>query len=141
MAKGQRSLTLTETLHTKLTKCWEGNSEKLSKKYGVSSFTRYAQRLIESGLKEDLVETRFEIVNSEDEIRIRDYLLSKDALVRLDAQGPYARLYCELDRTGRCPHVGFMLSDPDVLKAAKERGITLRKSPKSVSVEEAAEDL
>ena len=93
MAKGQRSLTLTETLHTKLTKCWEGNSEKLSKKYGVSNFTRYAQRLIESGLKEDLVETRFEIVNSfEDEIRVRDYLLSKDALVRLGAQGPYARL-------------------------------------------------
>jgi len=58
--------------------------------------------------------------------------------VRLDAQGPYARLYCELDRTGRCPHVGFTLSDADVLKAAKERGITLRKSPKSASVEDAA---
>ena len=58
--------------------------------------------------------------------------------MRLDAQGPYARLYCGLDRTGRCVHVGFTLSDPDVLKAAKERGITLRKSSRSVSVEEAA---
>ena len=139
MGKGQKSLTLTEALHESLTKSWEKNREKLSKKYGVTTFTGYAQHLIGRGVEEDLLETRFEIVNMfENEIRVRDYFLAVDALVRLNAEGPYAVVYCELDKTGKCPHIGFVLSDADVLKAAKERGITLRKSPKSVSMEEAA---
>ena len=140
MGKGQKSLTLTESLHNSLTQLWERNTEKLSKKYGVSTFTGYAQRLIERGLEEDLLETRFEVVNRfENEIRVRDYFLAKDAIVRLNVEGPYGTVYCELDNTGRCPHVGFALSDPDVLKIVKERGITLRRSPKSIPLEEASE--
>ena len=138
MAKGQKSVTLTETLHTKLTRVWEKNRDKLSRKYNVSTFTAYAQKLIERGVEEDILESRFEIVNRfENEIRVRDYFLAKDAIVRLNVEGPYAVVYCELDKTGKCPHVGFVLSDAEALKVAKERGITLRKSAKSVSVEEA----
>jgi hypothetical protein len=138
MAKGQKSLTLTEMLHEKLTKCWEKNQEKLKRKYNVESFTAYAQQLIEKGVEEDLLEPRFEIVNRfENEIRVRDYFLAKDAVIRLNVEGPYAVVFCELDKTGKCPHVGFVLSDPKVLKDAKEHGVALRKSPKSVTVEEA----
>lgn len=140
MGKGQKSLTLTESLHNNLTQCWERNEVKLSKKYGVTTFTGYAQHLIEKGLEDDLLETRFEIVNRfENEIRVRDYFLAKDAIVQLNVEGPYGTVFCALDKTGRCPHVGFVLSDSDVLKIVKERGISLRRSPKSIPLEEAAE--
>lgn len=140
MGKGQKSVTLSESLHNSLTKSWEKNGEKLSKKYSVSTFTGYAQRLIEKGLEEDLLEKRFEIVNMfESEVRVRDYFLAKDALVNLNVQGPYATVFCTLDKTGRCPHVGFVLSEGQVLKVAKEKGITVRRSPRSVPMEEAGE--
>lgn len=120
MGKGQKSLTLPENLHAKLTRSWERNSAKLTKKYGVSSFSGYAQLLLNRGLERDRLESRFEIVNNfEDEVRVRDYLLAKDALVRIDYQsGSQTRLFCELDGTADCPHVGFALSDVEVIKAA-----------------------
>lgn len=140
MAKGQKSLTLSQSLHSKLTEVWEKNQVKLEKRYSVSTFTGYAQQLIERGLEEDLLESRFEIVNRfENEIRVRDYFLVRDAVVKLNVEGPYAVVYCELDRTGKCPHVGYVLSDAEVLKAAKQHGVSLRRSPRSVGVEEAQE--
>lgn len=120
MGKGQKSLTLPEDLHAKLIRSFERNHTKLRKRYGVSSFTSYAQLLIKKGLEKDQIESRFEIVNTfEDEIRVRDYLLAKDALVRIEPEnGSPARLFCDLDGSANCPHVGFAVSDVAVIRAA-----------------------
>lgn len=139
MAKGQKSLALTEKLYDEISKFWGNNKQKLEKKYGVSSFTAYANHLLSKGVQEELLETRFEIVNRfENELRVRDYFLGRDATVRLVVDGPYGAVYCDLDKTGKCPHVGFVLSDSEVLKIAKEHGISFRRSPKSVTLEEAS---
>lgn len=138
MGKGQKALILSEGLHKTLVRSWERNKEKLEKKYDVNTFSGYAQSLIKKGIDEDLLETRFEIMyRYENEVKVRDYFLGKDATVKLNVEGSYATFYCDLEKTGRCPHVGFVLSDPQVLKTAKQHGIALHKSPKSVTVEEA----
>jgi hypothetical protein len=138
MGKGQKSLSLAEELHGKLTASWQRNLSRLKKKYGVTTFTAYAQKLIERGLEEDLLESRFEIVSRfGGEVKVRDYFLQKDAFVRLNSEGPYSTVYCELDTTGNCPHVGFVLSDPGVVQAARDHGLVFRKSSKSIHVDEA----
>ncbi len=90
----------------------------------IKSYTAYAQKLLERAIEQDVLEGRFEIKDRiENKVTVRDYFKLKDAEV-LIKQG---KLYCMLDQTGDCDHVGFVLSDPSVIKRAKDLGVKLRK--------------
>jgi hypothetical protein len=90
----------------------------------IKSYTAYAQKLLERAIEQDIVEGRFEITDKiENKVVVRDYYKVKNAEV-LIRQG---RLYCLLDESGDCDHVGFVLSDSSVIKRAKELGVRLRK--------------
>lgn len=90
----------------------------------IKSFTAYAQKLLEKAIEQDILEGRFEISDRiENKILVKDYYKGKTAEVCI-RQG---RLYCLLDESGDCDHVGFVLSDPSVIKRAKELGVKLRK--------------
>jgi hypothetical protein len=60
--KGQKSLTLTESLHNNLKESKEKNGERRSKKYGVSTFTSYAQRLTKIGLEQESNVQRAQVI-------------------------------------------------------------------------------
>ena len=82
----------------------------------IKSYTAYAQKLLERAIEQDVLEGRFEIKDRiENKVTVRDYFKLKDAEV-LIKQG---KLYCMLDQTGDCDHVGFVLSDPSVIKRVK----------------------
>jgi len=90
----------------------------------IKSFTAYAQKLLEKAIEQDVLEGRFEISDRiENKIIVKDYYKQKTGEVII-RQG---RLYCLLDNSGDCDHVGFVLSDPGVIKRAKELGVKLRK--------------
>jgi hypothetical protein len=89
----------------------------------IKSYTAYAQRLLERGIERDLLEGRFEVTNRyDDRVSVRDYYKGKDAEVSLKG----GKVFCELDRSRDCDHVGFVLSDPVILKRAKQLGVKLR---------------
>jgi hypothetical protein len=90
----------------------------------IKSYTAYAQRLLERGIERDLLEGRFEIANKyDDSITVRDHYRMKEAEVILKG----GKVFCELDRSGDCDHVGFVLSDPETIKRAKQLGVKLRR--------------
>ena len=92
----------------------------------IKSYTAYAQRLLEKSIEQDTLEGRFRIADRyENTVVVRDYYRVKNAEVVIKS----GKLFCELDRTGDCDHVGFILSDPQVIKRAKELGVKLRRVP------------
>ena len=138
--KGQRVLTIREKVYNDVKERWEGKKKELAARYNVTTLTGYAQALIQRALKAEESESRFEIVNRfENRTLVRDYFLVKDAEVVIRSpggSGRYATVYCELDRTGKCPHVGVVLSDPEVVERAKDYGLVLRRAPRSVPIDE-----
>ena len=90
----------------------------------IKSYTAYAQKLLEKAIEQDMFEGRFEILTFDgDMVLVKDHYKLKSAEVVIRQ----SRLYCRLDESGDCDHVGYVLSDPFVLKRAKELGVTLRK--------------
>lgn len=138
--RGQRVLTIREKVYNDVKKRWDQKKKELTARYNVSTLTGYAQSLIERALKAEQAESRFEIVNRfENHTLVRDYFLVKDADVVIRGGGNggrYATVYCELDKTGKCPHVGVVLADPEVVERAKDYGLVLRRAPRSVPIDE-----
>jgi hypothetical protein len=137
--KGQRVLTIRERVYTQVKERWNQKRKELAARYNVTTLTGYAQALIERALKAEEAEARFEIVNRfENHTMVRDYFLVKDAdvVIRSGGKGRYATVYCELDKSGKCPHVGVVLADPEVVERAKNYGLVLRRAPRSVSIDE-----
>jgi len=121
--KGYQTLTLKTKLFVKLMDAYERKKRDLIME-DIKSYTAYAQKLLERAIEQDVLEGRFEIKDRiENKVTVRDYFKLKDAEV-LIKQG---KLYCMLDQTGDCDHVGFVLSDPSVIKRAKDLGVKLRK--------------
>ena len=121
--KGQKTITVTESVYNKIREAYEGKKVDLFAKENVKSFTAYTQKLVVQALKVDLLEGRFEIINRlEDRVVVRDYFKAKDYEVWLRN----GELYCEGEQKTECEHTGFVHSDPDTVKRAKELGIVLR---------------
>ena len=140
--QNQKSITVDAELFNGLKSAWDKKKGELIVKENIATVTGYAKWLIQRGIQEVQIEQegRFEIVNHADNsIDVRDYFLARDAQVTIAVDGPYAVLRCNLDNTGKCPHVGFVLSDPGVVDTAKRRGLTLRRAPKSPSISQAIE--
>ena len=137
MAQGQKAIMVTEEFFGNINKVWQAKKGEIVTKYDVTTAAAFARKLIERGLREEEIDGRFEIVKRLDNgIIVRDYFLAKDAEITIAVEGPYGVLRCNLDNTGKCPHVGFVLSDPGLVNIAKERGLTLRRAPKSTSISE-----
>lgn len=135
--KGQKVLTIREKVYNEMKDAWEERKAELVARHNVTTLTGYAQALIERALRAEESEGRFEIINRfENHVMLRDYFLVKDADVMIKVEGDYATVYCQLDRTGKCPHVGFILSDPETIEKSKGYGLVLRRAPKSVPLDE-----
>ena len=126
MTKGkQGSITLSLELFLKLKDTWEKNLPRLVAKHHVTTYTAYAQKRLEDAILEDTLEGRFEITEKEeDSLTVRDYFKNKNAIVQIK----HGRVFCQLDETGNCEHVGFVLANPKIIQRAKELGVKLRKS-------------
>jgi hypothetical protein len=124
--KGYQTLTLKGTVFAKLVDAYERKKRDLIME-DIKSFTAYAQKLLEKAIDQDVLEGRFEITDRiENRIVVKDYYRGKTAEFSIK-QG---RIFCSLDESGDCDHIGFVLSDPRVIKMAKELGVKLRKAPK-----------
>ncbi len=122
--KGYQTLQIRETLHQKMKQAYEVKKVDLFAKQGIKSYTAYAQKLLERAVEQDLLEGRFEIMNKfENSVVVRDYYKVKDVEVTLKG----GRVSCELDHSSDCDHVGFVLSDPEIIKRAQQLGVKLRK--------------
>ena len=120
--KGYQTITLKNTVYAKLVDAYERKKRDLIME-DIKSYTGYAQRLLARAIEQDTLEGRFKIVSKEDDkIFVRDYYKLKTAEVVIKS----GRVYCRLDQSGGCDHVGFVLSDPIVIKMAKELGVKLR---------------
>jgi hypothetical protein len=122
--KGYKTLQLREELHNKLVEAYEKRKQKLIME-NIKSFTAFGQVLLERAIDAELLATRFEIVRMfEGTVVVRDYFRGKDAEVVIKN----GKVFCELDDSGSCDHVGFVLHDPLVVKIAQEKGVKLRKA-------------
>jgi hypothetical protein len=123
--KGYQTLTLKSSVFAKLVDAYEKKKRDLVME-DIKSFTAYAQKILEKGIEQDILEGRFEIIERfENTIVVMDYFRGKSAEVSINKRG---KLFCELDRESNCDHVGFVLSDPSVIKRARKLGVKLRKS-------------
>ncbi len=65
--------------------------------------------------------------NSENTIFINDWRLQRIAAVRIqEKQDGSVSLFCELDQSENCVHVGFVFALPKFYKILKEKGIKPR---------------
>jgi hypothetical protein len=121
--KGYQTITLKSTVFSMLVEAYEKRKRDLIME-DIKSYTAYAQRLLESAIERDLLEGRFEMVGRYDNsVTVRDHYRVKEAEVGLKG----GKVFCQLDRSGDCDHVGFVLSDPETIKRAKQLGIKLRR--------------
>jgi len=121
---GYQTLTLRGALFDKLVSAYESKKRDLIME-DIKSYTAYAQKLLEKAIEQDTIEGRFEIRSFDgDSILVKDYFKGKDAEVVIRQ----SRLFCRLDESGDCDHVGYVLSDPTVLKRANQLGVKLRKA-------------
>ena len=121
---GYQTLTLRGALFDKLVSAYESKKRDLIME-DIKSYTAYAQKLLEKAIEQDTIEGRFEIRSFDgDSILVKDYFKRKDAEVVIRQ----SRLFCRLDESGDCDHVGYVLSDPTVLKRANQLGVKLRKA-------------
>ena len=121
--KGYQTLTLRNIVFAKLVDAYEKKKRDLIME-DIKSYTAYAQKLLEKAIEQDVLEGRYEIIDKIDnKVVVKDYYKIKNVEVMIK-QG---RLFCTLDESGDCDHVGFVLSDPSVMKRAKELGVKLRK--------------
>ena len=125
--RGYQTITLKSTVYAKLLDAYERKKRDLIME-DIKSYTGYAQKLLERAIEQDILEGRFSIrAKEQDKIFVEDYYKMKNAEVVIRG----GKVYCRLDGTGDCDHVGFVLSDPDVIKRAKELGVKLRKARSS----------
>lgn len=109
----------------KLIETYEGKKRDLVME-DIKSYSAYAQKLLERAIEQDTIEGRFQFVSVEDNtVLVKDYLKAKTAEVVINEK---SKVYCRLDATGECEHVGYVLSEPSVIKRAKELGVKLRKA-------------
>lgn len=123
--KGYQTLTIKQSLHEKIVSTYEEKKRDLIMD-DIKSYSAYAQKLLEYALEQDTLEGRFRTLSFENNIVcVRDYFRQKDAEVEIKEK---SKVYCRLDETGDCDHVGFVLANPFVIKRAKELGVRLRKA-------------
>lgn len=75
-------------------------------------------------------ETRFETRSFyENRVVIRDYyeVLDFEVVIQEAPSTKEAMLYCEIERSHSCVHVGFAFSIPEVLEACQKKGLKVRK--------------
>jgi hypothetical protein len=123
--RGYQTITLKTSVYAKLVDAYEQKKRDLVME-DIKSYTAYAQKILEKGIEQDVLEGRFEIIERfENTVVVMDFYRRKRVEVHINKKD---RLYCELDGAGNCDHVGFVLSDPAVIKRAKELGVKLRKT-------------
>jgi hypothetical protein len=123
--KGYQTITVKESVYAKLVDAYERKKRDLIME-DIKSYTSYAQKLLEFAIEQDTLEGRFRMISFDDNvIRVRDYFRQKDAEVEIIEK---SKVYCRLDETGNCDHVGFVLANPLVVRRAKELGVKLRKA-------------
>ena len=122
--KGYQTIQIRESLQKKLKEAYELKKVDLFAKKDIKSYTAYAQKLLERAVDLEMLEGRFEVTNKfENTVTVRDYYRVKDAEVSLKG----GKVFCELDRTNDCDHIGFVLNDPEIIRRAQELGVKLRK--------------
>lgn len=123
--KGYQTLTIRQSLHDRIVSTYEEKKRDLIME-DIKSYSAYAQKLLGYALEQDTMEGRFRTLSFEDSVVwVRDYFRQKDAEIEIREK---SRVYCRLDDTGNCDHVGFVLANPLVIKRAKELGVKLRKA-------------
>ncbi len=96
----------------------------------IKSYTAYAQMLLDKAIEQKLSKEPFEITdNVDDKIIIRDYYRVKNAEVRIKG----GRVYCLLDESSDCDHVGFVLSNPQGDKAGKSSGLNFERQEGNIT--------
>lgn len=122
--RGYQTITLKTAIFAKLVDAYERKKRDLIME-GIKSYTAYAQKVLEKGIEQDMLEGRFEITDRfESTVALMDYYKRKRVEVSINKKGS---LFCELDKETDCEHVGFVLSDPSVIKRAQELGVKLRR--------------
>jgi hypothetical protein len=122
--RGYQTITIKSTIYAKLVDAYEKKKRDLIME-DIRSYTGYAQTLLERAIEQDTLEGRFEITaHQEDGVTVKDYYRLKNAEVVIKA----GKVFCRLDDSGDCDHVGYVLSDPLVIRRAKELGVRIRKA-------------
>ena len=138
--RSQVSISISRAVFEQAKKVYEEKKFELFKNENIRTFTSYVKKRLEESVLEDMLEGRFEILSmSDNEIEVRDHFLGKDVTLEIRIMGPYAAMFCKLDRTGNCQHVGFILSDQKTATKARDMGVVLRRAPKSRDISYAAE--
>jgi hypothetical protein len=122
--KGQKTLTISEPLYNSLKAAWNLKKGELLQKQDIATLSTYAQKLLERGILQDTTEGRFEVLSrDQNSILVRDYFKGKNFEVVIRK----TKVFCETEQQSDCEHVGFVLSDPEVIERAKQLGVKLRK--------------
>jgi uncharacterized protein (UPF0297 family) len=122
--KGYQTITLRTSIFDKLVEAYEKRKRDLIME-DIKSYTAYAQKLLEKAIEQDTIEGRFDILSMDgNTIQVKDYYKMKNAEVVILQN----KVYCRLDESGDCDHVGFVLSDPSVIRRATDLGVRLRKA-------------
>lgn len=123
--KGYKTITIRSAVFDKLVNVYEKKKRDLIME-DIKSYSAYAQKLLEFALDQDTLEGRFRMLSLDGNlIEMRDYFRQKDTRVEIMEK---RKLYCRLDETDSCEHVGYVLANPSVVKRAKELGVKLRKT-------------
>lgn len=123
--RGYQTITVKDSLFAKLLDAYEKRKRDLIME-DVKSYSAYAQQLLDFAIDQDIAEGRFKITSLDNKVvYMKDYYRMKDVEVEIREK---SKVYCRMDETGNCDHVGFVLANPLVIKRAKVLGVKLRKA-------------
>jgi hypothetical protein len=123
--RGYQTITVKNNVFAKLLDAYEKRKRDLIME-DIKSYSAYAQQLLEFAIDQDIQEGRFKIISLDNNVvYLKDYYRMKDVEVEIRER---SKVYCRLDQTGNCDHVGFVLANPLVIKRARELGVKLRKA-------------
>jgi hypothetical protein len=124
--KTQGVITISKGLDDRLNEIYNRKRVELFSKHDIRSKTAYAQRLLERGLLQDDIQGYYEIVDQlDDVVHVKDYR-KRERIIAVEIRS--GKVFCELDQTGNCDHVGYILANPYIIQKAKEKGLKLSRA-------------
>src|SRR5579864_6322906 len=102
--RGYQTITVKDTVFAKLLDAYEKRKRDLIME-DIKSYSAYAQQLLDFAIDQDIEEGRFKIVSLDNNVvYLKDYFRMKDVEVEIREK---SKVYCRMDETGNCDHVGF----------------------------------
>lgn len=119
---GFKSITVSEYVYKKFFDAYTKSRKDLEMK-GITSFSGYLTSMMEELMRKHEVFARYapmieKVTTDDNRVVLKDNKKNRIAEVQIKGN----ELYCLLDESGDCVHVGFVYSLPEVYKRLYERG-------------------